>query len=218
MTNNTLNTVTQSSSPILLFDVMDTVVRDPFFIDMHSHFGFETFEEFLHAKHPKTWVEFELGHISEDDVAKLFFKDPNAKPIDILALKNYLVSSYQFIDEMDSLLHELHNKSIQMHAFSNYTQWYTLIEQKLHLSDVLPWTFVSCNTGLRKPSVDSFEHCCKTLNVDAAQLILIDDRESNCSAAKNAGFLDAIQFKDPTLLRFQLQKYFECLDNEHEQR
>lgn len=42
--------------PVLLLDIMDTVVYDPFFQDMPRFFGI-TFKELLAAKHPTAWVQ-----------------------------------------------------------------------------------------------------------------------------------------------------------------
>ena len=44
--------------PILLFDVMGTLVHDPFFEEMPEFFGL-SFDELLAVKHPSAWVEFE---------------------------------------------------------------------------------------------------------------------------------------------------------------
>lgn len=42
--------------PVLLLDVMDTVVYDPFFHDMPRFFGL-SFKELLAAKHPTAWIQ-----------------------------------------------------------------------------------------------------------------------------------------------------------------
>eukprot|EP00268_Persea_americana_P025646 TRINITY_DN24982_c0_g1_i3.p1 TRINITY_DN24982_c0_g1~~TRINITY_DN24982_c0_g1_i3.p1 ORF type:complete len:104 (+),score=28.59 TRINITY_DN24982_c0_g1_i3:34-312(+) len=50
--------------PILLFDVMDTLVRDPFYQDVPAFFGMPM-KELLETKHPTAWIEFEKGLINE---------------------------------------------------------------------------------------------------------------------------------------------------------
>ncbi|KAK1314373.1 hypothetical protein QJS10_CPA06g01390 [Acorus calamus] len=60
--------------PILLFDVMDTLVRDPFYEDIPAFFRMPM-KELLEAKHPTAWVEFEKGLINETELTKKFFKD-----------------------------------------------------------------------------------------------------------------------------------------------
>lgn len=50
--------------PILLFDIMDTVVRDPFYKDIPAFFGM-SFNELIDCKNPTSWIEFEKGLIDE---------------------------------------------------------------------------------------------------------------------------------------------------------
>ena len=54
------------------------------------------------------------------------------------------VSKYEFIPGMQQLLQALQGR-YEMHVISNYPVWYKLIEGKLQLSQLLPWTFVSCD-------------------------------------------------------------------------
>lgn len=50
---------------------------DPFFNDMPAFFNM-SFKELLASKHPSTWIEFECGHITEDELAAKFFADGRA--------------------------------------------------------------------------------------------------------------------------------------------
>ena len=64
-----------------------------------------------------------------------------------------LYDSYQFVSGMDSLLHELNMKGYQLHALSNYSEWYKIIEDRHHLSQYgLQWSFVSCHSGMSSAS------------------------------------------------------------------
>lgn len=56
--------VCAASRRVLLLDVMDTVVADPFFEHMPRFFGM-SFQELLAAKHPDAWVRFERGVIDQ---------------------------------------------------------------------------------------------------------------------------------------------------------
>ncbi|KAH9670883.1 Flavin mononucleotide hydrolase 1 chloroplatic [Citrus sinensis] len=66
--------------PILLFDIMDTIVRDPFYHDVPAFFGM-SMKELIECKHPNAWIEFEMGMISEMELARKFFKD--GRPFDL---------------------------------------------------------------------------------------------------------------------------------------
>ncbi|CAL4984641.1 unnamed protein product [Urochloa decumbens] len=50
--------------PVLLFDVMDTLVRDPFYHHIPAFFKM-SMKELLESKHPTIWSEFEKGLIDE---------------------------------------------------------------------------------------------------------------------------------------------------------
>lgn len=77
--------------PIILFDVMDTIVTDPFFEHMPRFFNM-TFKELLAAKHPTAWVEFENDVITEDELLAKFFAD--GRQFDGQALVQHMVSQY----------------------------------------------------------------------------------------------------------------------------
>ena len=62
---------------IVLWDVMGTLVHDPFFVEMPEFFEM-SFDALLEAKHPSAWVEFELGKCSEEDFLRSFFSDGRA--------------------------------------------------------------------------------------------------------------------------------------------
>ena len=63
--------------PVLLFDVMETLVEEPFYRAVPAFFGMEL-DELVRAKHPSAWAEFELGAIGEATLFARFFKDARA--------------------------------------------------------------------------------------------------------------------------------------------
>ncbi len=78
-----------SERPIIILDVMDTIVKDPFFEEMPRFFNMP-FKQLLQDKHPTAWVEFECGLISEQDLYIKFFKD--GRTFDHQGLKKCMVS------------------------------------------------------------------------------------------------------------------------------
>ena len=102
------------------------------------------------------------------------------------------------------LLDELRNAGFTMHAFSNYPVWYQMIEDRLALSRFLDWTFVSCKMGLRKPDPAVYTHVLRELGVSGEHCIFVDDRRSNCTAAREAG-IRSILFEGVKPLRASLQ-------------
>ncbi|KAK4536595.1 hypothetical protein CDCA_CDCA09G2620 [Cyanidium caldarium] len=189
---------------VVFFDVMDTIVRDPFFRGMHRHFGFNSFDDFIAAKHPHTWVEWESGAVDESQLAQRFFRQASELPprlaplcrFDGDAFRQYLLQQYAFVDAgMEALLAELHRQPhLELHLFSNYPPYYRLIEQRLQLSRYLRWTAISCETGLRKPALEAYWDAARRAHCPLDGCILIDDRQCNVDAALQAGFRDAIHF------------------------
>jgi len=209
---------TAQDGPVLLFDVMDTIVRDPFFHGMHEFFGFSSFDHFLEAKHPTAWVEFELGQLTEQEFGQKFlwmdvgpnedFSPRLTRSIDIESFKSFLYAQFEFMDGMETLLSEIHSRGIPMHLFSNYPPWWKLIEQKLSLTRFAPWTFVSCQLGIRKPDPAIFQHVAHSLGRPASDLILIDNSYHNCEASLQFGFQQAIHFQSTRDLRHHMAPWF----------
>jgi HAD superfamily hydrolase (TIGR01509 family) len=186
---------------VVLWDLMDTLVRDPFFTHMAGFFGL-SFDELLRDKHPSAWGEFELGKISEDELYARFFRDGRA--IDGAGLKRHMRDAYTWIDGMQALLGELRARGVEMHLLSNYPPWYRLCDERLGVFGLVEPSFVSCHTGVRKPAAAAYLGACAALGRTPEQCLFIDDREVNCAAARAVG-MDAVRFGgDATALREEL--------------
>lgn len=189
--------------PILLFDIMDTIVVDPFFTHMPQFFGL-TFQQLLEQKHPTAWVEFEIAEIDESQLLQNFFKD--GRTFEGGALLKCMCSGYDYIDGMEPLLGRLAAGGYEMHAFSNYPMWYRHIEAKLQIGRYLNWTFVSCEgplKGLRKPNPEAYKSAMTYLGLRPSQVVFIDDREVNVKAAEQLG-IRAVRFQSARQLESDL--------------
>lgn len=187
---------------IVLWDVMGTLVHDPFFEEMPRFFGM-SFESLLEAKHPSAWVEFERGERSQEQFLGSFFADGRA--FDWSRFVDAVQSSYRWIPGMKELLGDLCAAGCTMHAFSNYPVWYRLIEDRLGLSRFIDWTFVSCVTGLRKPDPGAYEHVLQELAVPPHRCLFVDDRPKNCEVARQHG-IPSIVFEGAKPLRSSMQR------------
>ncbi len=188
--------------PILLFDVMGTLVDEPFTTVVPEFFGM-SLEELIAAKHPSAWAEFETGELDEATLLTRFFRDGRA--FDHAGLAAAMRGAYRWIDGMEALLAELSGAGFAIHALSNYPVWYEWIEESLELSRFLEWDFVSCRTGVRKPDPRAFTGAVAALGVAPAECLFVDDREVNCAAARRSG-LDAIRFAGELGLRRELER------------
>jgi HAD superfamily hydrolase (TIGR01509 family) len=185
----------------LLFDVMATLVYEPFYEVVPAALGM-TLEELLPQLRRNAWVDFEHARTDEETFLSRFFADGRA--FDHAALKASMVKAYAWLDGMEELLAELRAAGQEMHLLSNYPEWYQLIEEKLRISRYAPWTFVSCRTGVRKPHPDAYLGAARHFGVEPEALLFIDDREVNCQGARDVG-MDAILFEDAPSLRAKLR-------------
>lgn len=186
--------------PVLLFDVMDTIIRDPFYEDIPAFFGM-SMKELMECKHPTAWNEFEKGLINEDELARKFFKD--GRHLDLEGLKTCMKEGYSYINGMEESLKALKQNDYEMHAFTNYPIWYQMIEDKLKLSNYLSWTFCSCKLGKQKPDPDFYNEVIRYLEIEPKSCVFIDDRKKNVEGAVNSGMV-GLHFKDAEVLHRDL--------------
>jgi HAD superfamily hydrolase (TIGR01509 family) len=177
---------------ILLLDVMGTLVRDPFYDEMPRFFGMDM-RTLLALKHPTAWLELERGEIDDAVLATRFFAD--GRPVDVDALKRAMHAAYAFNPGIEPLLDALRAHGVEMHVMSNYPSWYRLVEDRLGLARWVPWTFVSCEIGARKPDEAAYRTVTRELGVAPAACTLVDDRPENCAAARRFG-MDAHPYAD----------------------
>ena len=182
---------------VILLDVMETLVTEPFWHALPSYFG-TTRDELQSRIHPTSWIEFEKGTITEEEYLATFFRD--GRPVDAAPLHRCLLQAFEWLDGMQPLLAELRSAGYPMYALSNYPAWYELIEQKLELSRYLDWSFVSCRTGIRKPHPRAYLQVTENLHVAPGDCLFVDDRRVNIEAARTLG-MQAILKQDAQQLR-----------------
>ncbi|MBC7794424.1 MAG: HAD-IA family hydrolase [Clostridia bacterium] len=185
---------------IVLFDVMDTLVYDPVHHELPGFFGLNTKELFA-RRDPAAWRLFEVDEISEREcLDRLFAAQP---PFDHREFRDTVKRAYRWMDGMHELVQELSAKKVEMHAFSNYSSWYEMIEERLQLTRYMPWTFVSFHTKIRKPAPEAYANAIATLKHAPHELLFVDDREVNCAPARTAG-MHAERFVDAAGVRHRL--------------
>lgn len=185
---------------ILLLDVMDTLVYDPFHAEVPAFFG-TSLERLLAEKDPEAWPRFESGEWDEERFAGAYFSD--RRPLDLAGFKATLSAAYRFLPGVEALLAELQGAGVEMHALSNYPPWYRLIEERLGLSRYLRWSFVSCETGVRKPDPEAYLGPARALGALPAGCLFVDDRERNVAAARALG-MAGHRFRSAPELRAEL--------------
>jgi HAD superfamily hydrolase (TIGR01509 family) len=163
---------------------MSTLVDDPYYREMPAFFGI-SWQELAATMNAEAWVQFETGRITEAEFLPRLFTDRRA--YDHESFKDAVGNGFRYIDGVEALLADLCACGQSMHLLSNYPRWYELIEQRLQLSRYVPWSFVSCDTGLRKPDPRAFTEAIGRLGVPARRCVVVDDRERNCEIARALG-------------------------------
>jgi len=186
---------------VLLLDVMGTIIHDPFYEEIPAFFGM-SMDDLLAVKHPTAWIEFEKGELDAGTYLDRFFAD--GRELDRAGLMRVVREGYSLLPGMGPLLAELKNLDVPMHALSNYPIWYRLIEAELRLSRFIEWSFVSCDTRVRKPHPQSYLGPCAALGVLPEEALFVDDRVANCAAAEAVG-LRTVRFTDAPSLREALR-------------
>lgn len=189
----------------VLFDVMDTLVVDPFFDGIEQFFGLDR-ATLLRGIQPDHWPRFERGEIDAATFYAGMFRDRRA--VDGVALEAWLAGRYRLVPGVLPLVEQLVGAGVPCAALSNYPSWWTIVAEMTPLGALLDWRHVSCRTGLRKPDAQCFLRACETLAVAPAEALLVDDRAENCAAAAAVG-LHVHHFADALALAAALDAH--CL-------
>ncbi len=189
---------------VLLLDIMDTLVWDPFFEEVPKFFGM-TLDELFAVKDRQSYLDFEHGTIDETTHAATFFTD--RRNFDLEGLKRMLLNSYRWMDGVPELLQVLKAQNAPMYALSNYSSWYRLIEEKLQVSRYVDWRFVSCETGMRKPEPESYLGAARSLGVAPEDCVFVDDRTKNVEGARAVGMKAILRTPQIDDLKRALNEY-----------
>ncbi|MDI1445899.1 HAD family phosphatase [Polyangium sp. 6x1] len=183
---------------LVFFDVMDTLVRDPFRDVMPSFLGM-SLPELLRCKHPTAWVDFELGRIDERAFLSMFLP---GRSFDAEGFCKVVRESYALLPGIRELLADLRTSApdVRLYALSNYPPWYRWIAERCELDMLLDGAFVSYETGARKPDPEAYLVPCRRLGERPEQALFVDDREKNCEGARAVG-MQAIVFDCAMKLR-----------------
>lgn len=186
---------------VILWDVMDTLVRDPFREVMPAFFGMN-FKDLLRTKSPTAWLEFERGETDEATYFARAFTD--GRPFDGPGFREAMVAGYAWLPGMEAVLGALQGAGVEMHALSNYPVWYERLDARLGVSRYLSWRFVSCRTGVRKPAPAAYLGAAEACGAPPGDCLFIDDRPENVDAARAVG-MDAFRFADAAQVAAELK-------------
>ncbi|MFD4024069.1 HAD-IA family hydrolase [Streptomyces sp. NPDC058576] len=184
---------------IIAFDLMDTLVSDPYKSAHEQAFGI-TYEEFEQRRPEGLYHRLERGEMKEEaywaalrDVGLSF---------DTSVFHRTRRSGYTWLEGMRELVAECAGVHRTVIA-SNYPSWIEEIGR-----DMLEGTgleiYASYRFGVRKPSERFFHLLCEKTGVEPRDLVLIDDTRANTDTVIRLGGL-GIPFESAVATRQQLR-------------
>jgi putative hydrolase of the HAD superfamily len=192
-----------AASALLVFDLMDTVIADPFYREVPRYLK-TTLEALLAVKHPTSWIEFETGLADEASFLGRFYREECGLVLkDPDAFREIFFSSYRFVEGMEALLGELKAHGRPLWVLSNYSRWVEIARIRLGLDRFFEGYCVSWQTGHRKPHPEAYRAL--VAQSGRRDCLLVDDRSANIEGARQAG-LDGVLFTDTKSLRTELHR------------
>lgn len=174
----------------IAFDVMDTLVRDPFREALVAATG-RTLAELSRVRDRSAYPAFERGELDEEAYWATYVGA--GVPVDPVAFHRVRRAGIRWLPGMRALLADLDGLVLRATA-SNYPHW---IEElaATHLDSAVDEVIASCHLGVRKPESAFFRALLERLDRSADEVLFLDDREGNVEAAQAVG-LRAHRFTD----------------------
>lgn len=185
------------STSALLFDlggVIETISPDLVVQEMKK-LGFENAEKFFSLfQQSEICTAFELGKVTKEEFIS-YIRDKVSQTIS----SNQIVKAWNanllgVNEESISILNKIRNLGYKMYILSNTNEiHFSSIQQKFYnkysyeLSILFDDVFLSFEIGLRKPDNEIYKYVLNKINLEAEQVLLIDDLKANIESAKNMG-------------------------------
>jgi FMN phosphatase YigB (HAD superfamily) len=167
---------------LIVFDLMDTLLTDPFRAAHEAASGM-TFAEFEKRRPDGLYHRMERGEVGEAE----YWQGLLAGGVPWCTEEFHRVrrAGYRWIDGMRELVADClveHPVAIG----SNYPTWIDeVVRDHLHGLDVQ--VFASCRLGVRKPSAAFFRQIAEQAATTVDDLVLVDDKEVNTDAVAGLG-------------------------------
>lgn len=179
----------------IAFDVMDTVLHDPFREALRAATGIDP-ARYFRQRDPDLYRALERDEITED----VYWERIRASGIDIDPdeFHRVRVQRTRWIDGMPELLADL-GGVVERVTASNYPVWIEDLATRL-LDEHFEHVLASCHLGVRKPDPGFYEALLARLDRRPGEVLFVDDREANVEAARRCG-VRSHRFADVATLR-----------------
>ncbi len=184
---------------VVAFDLMDTLVRDPFREALTAATG-RGLHELFALRDLNAYPAFERGEI--DELAYWATYEDAGIAVDPGVFHRVRLEETCWLDGMRELLADLRGAGVTVVVASNYPTWIDHLADTLldgHVDDV----HASCHFGVRKPESAFYERLMAATSCRGEAVVFVDDREVNVDAARAAG-LRATLAADAAILRGRL--------------
>lgn len=175
---------------LVLFDLMDTLLVDPFFPVIHRMCRSD--EEIKHwsaDRSPGMFEAFESGKISEAGYFRQFYRHNDHNWWRPEKIKKYMFRQIRFVEGMKELFEDvLKSGEVQTGIASNYSGWYSEVLRLRPEIEMADYLFFSCELGVRKPDSEFYRMIQDSVGIAPDQIIFIDDRLKNTKAAEKEGW------------------------------
>lgn len=172
----------------VIFDLMDTLIPDPFRQAVLETAG--SMQNFQKLKNTVAYLRFEKGEITPAEYLASFFRNSRAASEASFTANEFREKLFRTPQPFAGVEDLLQNLKTEYRIFiaSNYSIWIDHHLKNLNWQNLFEEVFVSARMGVRKPSVEYFRCIEEKTGIDPAKTVFIDDRDDNLSAAEEQGF------------------------------
>lgn len=184
---------------VVAFDVMDTVLRDPYREALEAATGLAP-SAIFERRDPEAYPAFERGDLTEDEYWTTF--TDAGVPVDRDAFHAARRAGYAWLDGMRDLLVDVRRRHTVV-AASNYPHWLDEVHEEL-LADVVDLVVGSHQLGARKPEAAFYRGLARATRTEPGEIVFVDDREVNIEGAVAVG-LQAVRYESAAQVRCDLR-------------
>jgi putative hydrolase of the HAD superfamily len=194
----------------IVFDVGGVVVRWQPLELMRAHLPMAAPEEafaqvFQHWAPGSDWLDFDLGHVTPEALARRIAERTGYPPQAVAALIAAVPAHLQPMPQSVALIEGLRARGHRLALLSNMPAPYADHLEAAHACfEAFEHRLWSGRVGLVKPAPAVFQHLQSALGVDASQLVFLDDHPGNVEAARALGW-QAVQFSDAAQAEHELR-------------
>ncbi|MBU0461891.1 MAG: HAD family phosphatase [Nanoarchaeota archaeon] len=192
---------------IVLFDVGGVLLNDifPSIGDLVEK-NYSIDPDAFHPVRRKYWPKHLLGRST---ISEFFSSICDELKLPQNAADDILKKSYSFLKQNKETLEVvkgMKQKKMKLGILSNNSkEWAYYSLDKFHLRDYFDEIFLSCDLHMGKPFPNIYQHIIEKLRLKPEQILFIDNKDVNISAAEKLG-MQGIVFHDAGQLRDDLVK------------